>query len=213
MVSKALLCTSIVFLASCDNSSKTSKKVVLPASATFKPVSYSLGHLEGDYLLLDSLRTLPKADSSLMKLIMKTGEERTLLGQFDSTKSFYRYCSLHFGPYRAEVVAVITEFNTVTASLQMLLFTDSNRWVSTTPLAFYYDEAGWHEDRTSTQNTPTTFLQQKLAGGIKEVPPKVEGQPSVYIGTETITTHSLLALKAGKITITRLDSAYSLTKE
>jgi hypothetical protein len=85
--------------------------------------------------------------------------------------------------------------------------------VSTSLLAKHYDEAGAREDLLSVQRTPMAFWQQRLAGGVKEIPAKEADKPSRYVGTEDITTHYFLQFSAGKFTKTLLDSTYRLTKE
>lgn len=159
------------------------------------------------------MRTLPRAESAYIKLLTRADGPPQQAGAFDSATAYYRYRTLSLPPYRGEVVATISDFNTLSGSLRLLVFTAANHWVSTCLLATHYDEAGAREDLLSVQRTPTTFWQQKLAGGVKELPPKKAGDPSRYVGNEYSTTHYLLQFRAGKFTQMRLDSTYRLTKE
>lgn len=175
----------------------------------FLPVSYQLTRLD-EPTFLDSLRALPRADSAVIKRLLVPGQHDSA---FDSATVYRRYRTFPLGPYRAEVVAVISDFNTVSGSLQLLLFTAGNRWVATAALAAHSDEAGATEDITSLQASPLTFQQHRVSTEVVETHLEREGEPEKVIGVATTITQAVLRLDRGRLTKTRIDSTYQLVKD
>ncbi|TDN40297.1 hypothetical protein E4631_24550 [Hymenobacter sp. UV11] len=159
--------------------------------------------LEGSSFL-DSLRTLPRADSTLIKPLM------TGVAEFDSATVYYRYRTFALGPNRAEVIAAITDFDGITGKLQLLLFTPDNRWITNANLASYFDGHGATQDYTSVQLTPTTFHQQSSTEELIEKPGRKAGQdPEWLVGTTT--AHYLLQFDNNRFIKKQLDSTYVIT--
>ena len=194
---------------SCDQQPKHPLRAEAPPTSSFRPVSYRLTRLD-EPSLVDSLRALPRADSTLIKHLMVPGEHDAA---FDSATAYHRYRTFPLGPYRAEVVAVISDFNTVSGSLQLLVFTAGNQWVSTVALASHADEAGATEELTSVQVPPVAFEQHKVTSKMVETHLEQEGKPEELLGVAITTTSAALRLERGRLTKTRLDSTYQLIKE
>ncbi|RYU77676.1 hypothetical protein [Hymenobacter persicinus] len=180
-----------------------STTVATDHSIPFQPISYRLVPLEGSSLL-DSLRTLPRADSTLIKPLL------TGVAEFDSATVYYRYHTFALGPNRAEVVAAISDFDGIHGKLQMLLFTSDNQWLTNVTLAEYFDGSGGHNDYRSVQVSPTTFRQENVGVDLIEKPGTKAGQDPEWL-SGTTTAHYLLEFKNNRFIKRQLDSTYVVT--
>jgi hypothetical protein len=180
--------------------------MVAAPKTSFHPVSFQLKRLE-ESSFLDSIRALPRADSSLTKYLIP----HRRLSAADSTTAYYYYRTFPFGLYQAKVVAVITDYNTVSGSLQLLLFTTQKQWVSTVALASHYNEAGATVESSSIQESLVSFRQQKVTTEVLEAGLE-EDEPGKFLGVATTNTHTSLKLTSGGLKKTRLDSTYRLLK-
>lgn len=188
---------------SCEQPAERPPTATANPTPPFRPVSYQLTRLD-ESTFLDSLRALPRADSTLIKCILVPGQKYVA---FDSATAYYRYRTFALGPNRAEVVAGITEFDGITGKLQLLLFTPDNRWVTSVNLASYFDGHGATQDYTSIQLTPTTFRQQHVTEELIEKPgTKVGKDPEWLAGTTT--AHYLLRFDNNRFSKRQLDSTY-----
>lgn len=172
----------------------------------FRPVSYCLTQLD-ESPLLDSVRALPRADSTFIKRLVVPGQRDAA---FDSATAYYRYRTFALGPNRAEVIAVITDFDGITGQLWLLLFGPDNRWMTTVNLASYFGGHGATQEYSSVQLTPTTFRQQNVTAEMIEKPGTNAGKdPDWLVGTTT--AHYLLRFERGRFIKRQLDSTYVLT--
>ena len=203
------LCLLLLLSTSCDRQVKHPPAAEARPTPSFRSVSYRLTRLD-EPSFLDSLRALPPADSTLIKRLLVPSQRDAA---FDSATAYRRYRTFPLGPYRAEVVAVISDFNTVSGSLQLLLFAKGNQWVSTVALASHADEAGATEDITSVQESPLVFQQIKVTTEVVETRLEQEGKPEQIIGVATTTIKNTLRFDRGRLTKTQLDSTYRLVKE
>jgi hypothetical protein len=194
---------------SCDHPTERPPMAKEHPTPQFRRVSYQLARLD-EPTFRDSLRALPRADSTFIKRLLVPGQHDAA---FDSATAYRRYRTFALGPYRAEVVAVVSDFNTVSGSMQLLLFTAGNQWVSTVALASHADEAGAMEELTSVQVSPVAFEQHKVTSEMVETHREQEGKPEELLGVATTTTRVALRLDRGRLTKTRLDSTYQLVKE
>lgn len=131
----------------------------------------------------------------------------------DRSTGFYRYRTYAIAPYRAEVVAVLTDFNTLSASLQLLLFREADQWVATVPLAFYYEEAGAEEAHHTVQTTATRFEQTKVVSDFEYTPEKPGQERRTLLGRSTMTIRSVVTVTEQGVIRRQIDSTYVLHKE
>ncbi|MBC6698955.1 hypothetical protein [Hymenobacter sp. BT190] len=202
-------CVLLLGLTACNSTPQEKQQVV----KHFKPITYSLAKLsENNNHLLDSLRALHKADTSLIKWLSPTSNTMPGEDAFYQATRFYRYNDFTIGESKAVIVAVITDFNTLSASLQLLMFDKAGKWLSTMPLALYYDEAGATDAMTSIQTTLDTFVQQRVVEDFKYGPETPE-VPTEILGRLSTTTHTLVKLDKNGVHKTQLDSTTILKKQ
>jgi hypothetical protein len=180
-------------------------------ATAFQPRSFSLTRLDSVQSFLDSLRTLPRADSLFIRQFLAAADPATGPDQaLHTATTFHRYASLQVGGRPAEVIAEISEINTVRPSLHLMLFDEQKRCVATVPLALHYDEAGGREDWSSVQNKPTSFLQRREKADF--VYKQTEQEVMDPIGRGTTVIHLGLEIKNQRVEKKQIDSTYTVTK-
>ncbi|WP_139362047.1 hypothetical protein [Hymenobacter sp. CRA2] len=203
----------LLALCSCGAEQSQEKPIESQRAVAFQPVNFSLARIDSFESFLDSLRALPKADELLVKSFLAASDSRFVPNEVLDTVTTYHRCSLlPVGGQRAVVLAEITEFNTIFASLHLLLLDQAGKCVATTPLAVHYDEAGGKEEWSSTQVTPVSFVRRKELSDFVYAHPEQQGGVMDPIGRGITVTKSRIEARGGQLYTKQIDSTYTVAK-
>lgn len=209
---KECFLVAVLILSACNEKDNQSK-LLENQTALRKPIVLSLARLDSVQSFLDSLRALPRADSALIKSLLTAGNlAMTPDETIDTVTTYHCYTTFKIGDGSAQVIAIITELNTIAASLQLMVFNGIGVCTATVPLAFYYDEAGGKEQWRSVQTSSTTFLRRKEYSDFvyANIADSITGSGDP-IGRGTTLVRSAIEYKNKRFYTRQIDSTYKVS--
>jgi len=166
-------------------------------SDKFNKVIFCVDSIESNKMIYDSIKKLPQIETVFLQNIFPLLDNNMI--SKDGFTTFHYYKEIKIKNYKGIIVACLSDYNTISCYLNIIIIGKNEEIVASSKLAEYFNESGGEIHLRSIQNSENEFYQTRYEGGVLD-------DTSGF--SQSI--HSILKFENNMFKINQIDSTYEL---